>query len=578
MRTADWARIGLWVGSPEAQSQAVCSTCPGYVREILAHAGIFFTELPREQLGSGAFTNTILLFVANVALSEQEQAQVRAHLEAGGAAIFLTHHSGATELLGVEPDSPGQFAWGSGFVPLGEGYLVPDADDTDPLTGDMLPGLLHYFGGTAVRANTAQVLAGGNDSLGEFDSRPLITEHRVGKGLALFIAPDLPGTVALIQQGTYVETDRPSAPDGSINTTDGILKADDGVVLDYALDRDAHDGESMRCYTTPVADRWREILIRAILYAAQTCGLPLPVLWYYPRNLPALAMLSFDSDGNNRVLAETLLANCRRLGIRATWSILEPGYNDEFMRKLIEAGMEVGLHYNALNPSDEQPWSRAAFERQLNLLRSRIGGLPCHSNKNHYTRWEGRLEFFRWCAELGVLYDESRGPSKTGEVGFLFGSCHPWFPMESNGERIPVMEISFLTQDLVVTLPASFARHLAAWVAKVYGVAHLLFHPVHCTKPGVYEAMADFLHHARSLGMELWTDAEIYAWETARRGVSLTSQTNGFSLSTQTPLKDATVLTLTAGNGAVERYGFAFDVRQLDLDHEQPKVIEFNKL
>ena len=567
---ADWARIGLWVGTREARVQGVCSASPGYVREILEHAGICYVEPAREALARGEAAQAILLFVGNVSLSPLEQAAVQAHVTAGGAAVFVAYHSEAAELLGVAPVPPPLYC-GSGFVPLGEGYLEAG---THPVAAGV-PRPLHYFGGVAVSAPQAQVLATGADCLGRPDSRPLVTERRLGRGLALLIAPDLPGTVARLQQGSSVQSDRPSAADGTINTGDGILKCDDGCQLHYVLDRDLPPGEEMACFATPVADRWREVLIRALLHAAGACRVPLPMLWYYPRSLPALGMLSFDSDGNDRALAETHLANLRRFGVRGTWAVMEPGYDQDFLRQLREAGMEVGLHYNALDPPDAPTWSRAAFARQLKLLADRLGGRPVVSNKNHYTRWEGCLEFFRWCQDAGMLIEESRGPSKSGAIGFPFGTCHPWFPMTEEGERLGVLEIGFLTQDLVVTAPASFARLLPTWASEVHGVAHLLFHPAHCTKPGVAESLEAFISHARGLGMEFWTDAEIHAWEIGRRSVQVASGEGRFTLSTQAPLAQATVLSLLPPGEedrgeVVERYGCRFGVRLVDLEPGRP--------
>ena len=142
------------------------------------------------------------------------------------------------------------------------------------------------------------------------------------------------------------------------------------------------------------------------------------------------------------------------------------------------------------------------------------------SNKNHYTRWEGRLDFLRWCEEVGIQSDQTRGPSKKGSIGFPLGGSQPYFPLDDELDAprfLNVLEVNMLTQDLVVVCPAEYGRQLMDSAVRHYGVAHFLFHPAHIQKPMVFEALSALVDYGRSLGLEWWTSEQIYRWEMLRR-------------------------------------------------------------
>ncbi|MFX9665028.1 hypothetical protein ABTO78_20435, partial [Acinetobacter baumannii] len=84
-------------------------------------------------------------------------------------------------------------------------------------------------------------------------------------------------------------------------------------------------------------------------------------------------------------------------------------------------GHEVAFHYNAVE-ADEGIWDEAEFSRQLDWLKRAAGTPSVASNKNHLTRIEGWGELFRWCEKYGIEADQTRGPSKKGNVGFIFGT------------------------------------------------------------------------------------------------------------------------------------------------------------
>src|SRR5690606_10050949 len=141
------------------------------------------------------------------------------------------------------------------------------------------------------------------DAHGRETARPALIENTLGNGRCLFVAPDAVGAVVHIQQGVAVTADGVPAPDGAGPRSDGVLKSDDGAVLDWYFDSQEVPGApGLQGFLQPVADQWRELILRAIFYLAETQRVTLPVLWLYPRNLPALAHLSHDTDGNDLAL------------------------------------------------------------------------------------------------------------------------------------------------------------------------------------------------------------------------------------------------------------------------------------
>src|SRR5438034_442443 len=100
-------------------------------------------------------------------------------------------------------------------------------------TREILPHAGLFFDGIAVQAERAETLVAALDAHGRPTARAAVTERPLGAGRAILIALDLTGSVVLIQQGRFVDMDAAPAPDAGGGTTDGMLKAEDGMVLDW---------------------------------------------------------------------------------------------------------------------------------------------------------------------------------------------------------------------------------------------------------------------------------------------------------------------------------------------------------
>jgi hypothetical protein len=311
------------------------------------------------------------------------------------------------------------------------------------------------------------------------------------------------------------------------------------------------------------------------------------VLWYWPRALKAVGHISHDTDGHDPAKAEAMLEVMNRCKVRSTWCTLYPGgYPKEFYGKLQEQDFEIALHYDARTGDPETSWSKENLVLQHRWLMKEVALEHITSNKNHYTRWEGRLDFFRWCEAVGIHSDQTRGPSKQGTIGFPLGGSQPYFPLDDEADSprlLDVLEVNMLTQDLVVVCPQEYGRQLVDSVLRHHGVAHFLFHPAHVLKPHVADVLSDLVDYGRAQGLQWWTNEQIYQWETQRRSVEATLHAgNRFTFRAAKPLYEATLLFLKPRpepqsvilNGQAARsipwslHGFEFDAVTADISGE----------
>ncbi|MCS7060687.1 MAG: hypothetical protein RMN25_05925, partial [Anaerolineae bacterium] len=350
----------------------------------------------------------------------------------------------------------------------------------------------------------------------------VIVRVPVGVGVIQRWAVDVATTVTLLQQGLGpVTQDGLPAPDGSAPLDEGILKADDGFSLDWVHDRVVTD-TGQPYFAHPYADLWREVFIHHLIRLALSRNQVLPVIDYWPAGVSCVATVSHDSDLNTDDSAETTLDILRTAGIQSTWCIIEPGYTPSIYARILSPGHELAFHYNAVVHEGKR-WDQTDFHRQLAWFKRATGIERVVSNKNHYTRFEGWGELFRWLETEGVHLDQTRGPSKRGNVGLLFGTCHPYFPIAWHDEAnrlYDVIELGFLTQDMELGNWAdkSVIGPFLDQTQRMRGVAHFLFHPVHLhAKPPVRMAFDQVVDEARRRGFVFWTAQQINAWTRARR-------------------------------------------------------------
>lgn len=562
--------LGVCVFAEAGANAARTVSYPRYVHEILAHAGVFSENVAPAELEAKLPGLRVLVTLGETAFSEPVRKKLNEWVSAGGAWLSVGGLCGMEELIGASRVGVSYKNWGGGIRSLGEGYLTAGEQHANHPMLAHLNRPLHFFGGTAVDATSATVLASAQDAHGRprKPAEPALLERTVGKGRVVLIAPDLTGTVVHVQQGRGAVTrDGVPAPDGTSPVNDSVLKSDDGAVLDWLLDREPVPGaEGLSIFIQPIADLWREILLRGIFYLARQTQTSLPVLWLWPRQLPAIGHLSHDTDGNDEALGHKLLETLAQGEVNSTWCVILPGYGADLIRKIKDAGHEYATHYDAMTAG--LPWSEQQFERQLGELTKLFGGERPVTNKNHYLRWENDTDIWDWCAKHGIGLDQSKGASKTGEAGFNFGTCHPYFPVRFDGSTIEVLELPTPTQDLFVFAPEAILEPLLAQAKKGHGVLHLLFHPAHFRHTQVADAMLTSIRRGREEGLEWWTGRQINAWERARRTARISDfSSDTFTIVADAELPHATVLwlgkeTLEAPgaetSGKLTAWGFEF--------------------
>ncbi len=493
-----------------------------YLREILTQLGLLHIPLDLLALKNEQSLPRILIIPGPLELSTPQVQALDHFVRLGGGIMFVGPVQGADILIGAELNHPKWLPFpvgGAQVVSLGEGYCTTeDPWLRDTILEDWWP--LHGFGCSPLYEDTAKVLAWYEPTTGneKAEKWPAITFQQVGEGSVLGFHIDLVRTVRYIQEGRYVDQDGIPPADGLSPLEDGTLKCEDGLVLDWVRDRRIVSQEhKVSAFTIPVVDLWRDVLLSSLEILADRTGTPLKRVDYWPDGVPFIGLLSHDSDGNDPAKARRLLTEVNTLDIQTTWCLQAPGYDRSLCEEIQKHGHELAFHFDAQSFPGVESFTREMLGDQLEDTVDFTGVPAFYSNKNHYTRWEGRVDFFEWCAELGIKVDQSKGPSKCGTLGFPFGSAHPWLPMDNAGKVIECLEISFQSQDFGLQGPRDTGNEILAACQRVHGVAHVIFHPAHVDKNEVRASMQQFVNEARARGARFMTSQAIGEWIFQRR-------------------------------------------------------------
>lgn len=509
-----WARLGVLLDQQVARYRWKygVDVFEAYIGEILSHRGVPFEWYYSMEEVDRARPD--LLIVAVMQEDQQMYERLWSYAEQGGSLISYGGLDGMASSLGFVPGPQ-----------LMTGYAKPNVDYVS--CGDETPWRFLKASRWLQQEDKADHPTQSSGTISFHSEKgqgedPLLIHAKVNGGSITRWAVDIPSTIVMFQQGRHpVVKDGIPAPDGTADVRDGVLKVDDVYDMDWELDRRKTETGAVY-FAFPYADWWRELLVGQLLQTAANKGLSLPFIGYWPDGVSDVALISHDSDYNEDEHAVSTLDILKQHDVRSTWCMIEPGYSEKVYERVKEEGHELAFHYNAV-AADEGFWDEAEFSRQFAWLKKAIGEEKAVSNKNHLTRMEGWGELFQWCEKNGLESDQTRGPSKKGNVGFLYGTCLPYYPISRYDEQnrmYSVLEIGFLTPDMNTGKWSdnSIILPLLQQVQAVHGVAHFLFHQIHLHRlESVRQAFAQTVQLAREYGFVFWTGREILEWEKKRR-------------------------------------------------------------
>ncbi len=536
-----------------------------YIHEMITYEGLFSEKFKYKKLKRKLVKNLppLLILTSNAPynLSKWLQKKLRKYVEKGGGLFVFGLIKGIEDLTGnrFRMDNPFPFPIGGiKYRSLGEGYFSLNELELrninqnplwSGLDSDYFP--LHAFGCVAAEAQDSQLIGqfvpnssqvsflvendgdSGSEKLNnQPEKSPAITLKKIGQGFVVHFLVDLVKTIRMIQEGRFVDSDGTPPADGMAPIDDGILKCEDGLVLDWNKDRRLIDTEpfSVPVFLHPISDIWRIIMRKSISMLSTMCGITLSRVSYWPDGADFVLHISHDTDGNKEKQAIQMLKNLNKARerlpqelkypLQTTFCLIPPGYSPSLCENIKKEGHELAFHFDAQSVLLDDIFSSDVLDDQMKETRERTGISSFFSNKNHYTRWEKKVAFFEWLERLGVKVDQSKGPSKCGTMGFPFGSAHPWLPMKGDsitGKFIKCYELSFQSQDPGLQGPLETWKPLMDAVKKVQGVSHFIYHPAHVDKDFVADAMQDMIQYAYKSGGIFMRCDDIIQWVEKRK-------------------------------------------------------------
>lgn len=545
-----WAKIGLFLAAGDGYAP--------YYREALEHFGLQFECLP--DVPQHLYEWHVLALSGYGELKHTDRARLLEWVEQGGSLIVSGSDWGLRTSLGLgEPRhasnevlvaSPSERMWPDGAADcrfLG-GVVFPEAKGAP----------ISIRGGAAACARI-----------------------RVGKGRVFVVGPHVGQTWAQMTLGRSVEIDGIGPSDGSARLDDGILRAEDGSVLDFELDRTtAPDGS--RLFGTPYADIVREIWFRAVLEGLEATNTQGIIAWHWPHGSPGTFMVTLDCESFETEPIQRMQRMLSMYGGTAAWIVSQPGYSLDVYRKLRSWEHEIGVLYS----TEEGLWLDDRLKMQHVAL-ARSATIPhLTASRPADGRWQGWKAFYEMCEAGGIRLSVSKGGRQPGTSGFLFGTSHPFFPLKRDGSPYFVAEMAYsITMPGRIT-PDKACDILVAEALARGGCLHICARPEATLDSVAADSLRRVLALCRQSRMACIRPEELYRFEKGRRQLRIVPRGNTIHLSSlEHELEGLTLLVSgdpehlgVRGKASkaktVERYGMRF--RSIELNLEPKQLVEID--
>lgn len=493
MRNNGWAKIGYLLA--EGDTNAI------YFREVLEHLGV---RAERFASIADALGCDVVLLLGYGEATFAESTVLSSWVEGGGALVACGSGWGLEELLGLEGDA----------VHLSSGLLSPCESPLWPEHA----GPIRFFGGKFHRAALGSL----SDIVTDQGSAAVVS-RRFGSGSCTYFAPHLGRSFKLMQLGTSVEVDAAGPIDGSAQLDDGKLRAEDGIALDFDVDRIEVEGTKHKFFGQPHADLLKEVFFRCLLEVVDRAGLRMATVWYWPNHATGAAMVTFDCQDFEVDYVSRMQRMLTMFGSRTTWMVAMPGYPADTYRQMRAWGYEVGLLYDA---EDAAGWHPDRLHIQFTSL-GRLSSLPnITAVRPADGRWRGYTHFYEAAQDAGCRVSLSKGGRQPGTQGFAFGTCHPFFPARKDGFHL-TMEVPYTVYNPgSITLdPVSDVVLLQSALRN--GCFHLVSRPEAVLDSACHSALRRTLSLCKQHRLEFLAPEEIYSFEKARRNVRITVKVVG---------------------------------------------------
>lgn len=544
-----WARIAYYLAPRDPMA--------AWYREALEHAGIRAERLG-EWTPSELSRTHVLLLCGFGSLSSAQAEGIRTWVENGGCLVVSGGTWGLESLLGHLEGTARH---------VSVGYSKPIKPDR--LWPEDAPRA-KSFGATTVRTSTAIDVAVIGDA-------SVVTRVRSSKGHAIFVGFHLGQTFTQMALGRSVEVDGIGASDGSARLDDGVLRAEDGHVLDFDDDRVTVEGGLAPFFGEAHADIVREVWLRALFESVDNSDHSAAALWVWPNNANAVATLAVDVlefEVDHVINLQRILT---MFGCPAAWLVSMPGFAADVYRVLRAMEHEVGLLFHI---DDANGWHEDRLKIQLTNL-SRLASWPYMGTvRVEDGQWRGWTKFYDACETAGARVSLNKMGRQPGTSGFLFGTCHPFFPARTDGKESMVCELpGHIWQPGLIT-SEQVAVSLVNRVDARQGCLQIGLHPSSLSEGSLSMALKHVLSACKERRFSFLKPDAISKFERGRRQLRVTQKRLGESdllqVSSETALSGLTVMVSGPCRVArdrhrnlevltVERYGTTFSAVTLDV-------------
>ena len=501
-----------------------------YVEEILLAEGYPWYrtyDLAGGPLDPAALRAAAVVVVCAVTLTAEQEDEILALTAAGARVLLLRPGHRLARAFGLEPFEALEPLSSSGWPRAGGPLILRGMTDRyvranpdNALAASMAAGDLQFHERADLytwQGDPAAVALWLAPFLGQPSPHPAVVCIPHGAGRAVVYTFDLAASTVRFHQGRPEQASTGAYPDYD---ADGMYKANDLFV--GCLDE--------RLLDLPQADLHQDLFVRALQWLAPH---PLPRVWHYPGDAPAVALFDGDSDGMSRQQYEDTMAVAGRHGVPYTvyvksddYGALSPARHEQIRA----AGHGAGQH-NWSGPRPELEEMRLGLRDQLASFERRYG-CRAVSIRGHSTIWVGWTEMAQYLAAEGIRLDVNFAPIRYFDRGYLNGSGLPARFMDSDGRFIDLYEQVTISTDDGWRTDKTFlpARSLDECIAdsrrqaddardRYHTVYHPYFHPISLDVRGLmpwFDAML-----AYTADIPRFSDAGWVAFNDARRALRL---------------------------------------------------------